>query len=254
MNEKLKGKRVVVTGGANGIGRAIVEAFAYQGAKVFFNYKSKVKDAESLCASLRNEGLLCEGIRCALDEEGGVSELLSGALSYLGGIDVMVNNAAMLTRTSFLDTTSSQYDSVMNLNLKVPFFLIQNVAKHMIDRKINGSIINISSLSSIRARSSIAHYQVSKAGLEALTRSAAFELAPYGIRVNTICPGLTATSANSDQWRDNPELWSRRKTGIPLARAGIPEDHASAAVYFASEASSWVTGSCLIIDGGASIV
>lgn len=112
--------------------------------------------------------------------------------------------------------------------------------------------VNVSLLSARLCRSVVAHYQVSKAGLEALTRSAAFELGPHGIRVNAVVPGLTATSANKDQWERNPQRWARRSAGMPLGRVGNAQDHAGAAVYFASNASSGVTGACLVIDGGMS--
>jgi len=250
MQFSLQGKCALVTGGANGIGRAIVSAFARNGARVLFNYRRQDADADALCALLRQEGCTVDAYQCDLAESGAVDRLFEYAESKLGNIHILTNNIGTLTRTSFLEITAEDYDKVLDVNLKAPFFLTQRVASHMIRLSIQGSIVNVSSLSSRRARSAVAHYQVSKAGLEALTRSAAFELGPYGIRVNTICPGLTATAANREQWHDQPEVWNQRSAGIPLKRTGVADDHAGAAVYFASDVSSWVTGACLVIDGG----
>lgn len=248
----LKGRRAIVTGGANGIGRAIVAAYARQGMRVLFNYRRQDDDAQSLCEQLRAAGADVESVLCDLGEPGAVDKLLDTALHRLGGIDVLVNNVATLTRSSFLEITAEDYDRVLGVNLRVPFFLTQRVAARMVLEGVHGSIVNVSSLSSRRCRSSVAHYQISKAGLEALTRSAAYELGRHSIRVNAICPGLTATAANREQWESQPTLWSQRSVGIPLGRTGTADDHASAAVYFASQASAWVTGASLVIDGGMS--
>ena len=172
----------------------------------------------------------------------------------LGSIDILVNNVGVTTRTAFTETTSEQFDFVFSNNLKFPFFLSQRVVKHQLDRKIEGSIINISSVSAYKAISKMAHYQCSKAGLSMLTKSLAYELAPHRIRVNTISPGLTATQGNRNQWEGDPELWRHRGKDIPLGRAGVAADHAGAAVFLASDESSWMTGGDIVIDGGESSI
>ena len=182
-------------------------------------------------------------------ESDSASRLQDAAIEFLGGIDILVNNAATITRTPFLQITADQYQTVLDVNLRFPFFATQHVAQHMKDEGIRGSIINVSSVSATSAVSRMAHYQCSKAGLEMLTTSAAYELAEFGIRVNTIAPGLTATKANRNQWEGDPELWRQRAAGTPLG-PGQATDHAGAAVFLASDESSWVTGANIRIDGG----
>lgn len=142
----------------------------------------------------------------------------------------------------------------MAVNLRFPFFATQAYAARMRGAGIGGSIINISSISATKAISAMAHYQCSKAGLVLLTRSTAYELAPFNIRVNTISPGLTATKANANQWRDKPDLWRERGKDIPLGRPGRPEDLAGAAVFLASDESAWMTGGELVVDGGEAVI
>ena len=249
---RLNTKKAVVTGGSNGIGRAVVERFLQEGADVFFTTLNDISKAQEVVDG-HPKGRVGY-MQMNASEYDNVSRLFEEAVAFLGSIDILVNNAASITRTGFLDLTFEEYEFVMNTNSRFPFFATQVFAKHMVERGIQGSIINISSVSSFSAISKMAHYQCSKASLTMLSKSAAYELAPYGIRVNTISPGLTASKANRNQWEGNPDLWAERSQGIPLGRTGVPQDHAGAAVFLSSDEASWVTGIDLIIDGGRSVV
>ncbi|MCY0940139.1 MULTISPECIES: SDR family NAD(P)-dependent oxidoreductase [Streptomyces] len=247
---RLAGRRAIVTGGANGIGRAIATAFAREGSDVFFTALSDENAAESTLTELRGHGVRADYILLDAVDLDGVQQLMDAASRALGLPDVLVNNAATATRTAFLDLTPDEYERVMAVNLRFPFFATQAFAAQLRAAGVPGSVINISSLSANSAVSAMAHYQSSKAGLSMLTRGAAYELAPLGIRVNTISPGLTATKANSNQWQNDPELWQERGKDIPLGRPGRPEDLAGAAVFLASAESEWMTGGDIAVDGG----
>lgn len=252
--ERLRGKRAVVTGGGNGIGAAIAEAFAREGADVFFTVRADVAAAERLASRAGETGARVSFIRLDASEPAAAARLLDASVEFHGRVDILVNNAATTTRTRFLDITPEEYSTILDVNLRFPFFATQLFARHMKETGPAGSIINISSVSATRAVSRMAHYQCSKAALNMLTRGAAYELAEHGIRVNTISPGLTATNANRNQWQDDPALWASRGEGIPLNRTGLPSDHAGAAVFLASDESSWMTGAEIVVDGGESTV
>lgn len=254
MNRRLEGKRAVVTGGSNGIGRAITEAFIEAGAAVLFTVHSDVASAEALVEGRRGQDASIGFVQMDAGEPANVDVLHEAAISFLGAVDILVNNAATMTRSLFLDISEEEYDRIMAVNLRFPFFVTQRFARNMIDNGISGSIINVSSISDSSAVSKMAHYQCSKAGLTMLTRGAAYELAAHGIRVNTIAPGLTATNANRNQWDGDPDLWKRRSANIPLGRPGVATDHAGAAVFLGSDESSWMTGATLVIDGGSMVV
>jgi len=250
---RLSGKKAVVTGGSNGIGRAIVTAFAREGADVLFTTHEDIAAAEAVVREGEACGSRLHFIQMDAADLDNVPRLHREALAFLGRVEILVNNAAVISRTGFLDITPEQYRRVLDVNLQFPFFSIQLFAQHMIAEKVCGSIINISSVSAFKAVSRMAHYQCSKAALSMLGKSAAGELAPHGIRVNTLSPGLTATKTNRNQWEGDPELWKSRGQNIPMGRAGMAQDHAGAAVFLASDESAWMTGADLVIDGGEAV-
>lgn len=254
MFKKLKSKNAFITGGSNGIGRAISKAYAKNGCNVVFTYRSDKHAADALVNEIKSFGGQAYGIKVDLSDKDVLEHLVRDAISYAGKIDILVNNVGFLTRTNCFNTTPEQFDHVIYLNLKVPFFLMQLIATHMINLNIVGSIINISSLSAKKTISRIPHYQCAKAGLNMLTKSFATELASYQIRVNTISPGLTKTKANQDQWNYNLKVWEERSKSIPLQRAGIPEDFQAVAVLLASDESQWITGTNITVDGGMSLL
>jgi NAD(P)-dependent dehydrogenase (short-subunit alcohol dehydrogenase family) len=251
---RLKDKNAIVTGASHGIGRAIALAFAGEGANLFVTFKSDEAAARDLVRELEHRGSQAHAERIDCTSVQSAGALVDAAERFLGRIDVLVNNVGVTTRTPFMDVTMDEYNYVLDVNLKFPFFLSQRVARHMVAHEIRGSIINVSSISAYKAISKMAHYQCSKAGLSMLTKSIAYELAPLGIRANTLSPGLTATNGNRNQWHDDPELWRERGKDIPLGRAGLPTDHAAAAILLASDEASWLTGCDLVIDGGESAI
>lgn len=250
----LSGRTAVVTGGANGIGAGIALGLAEAGADVFFTSRADRPAAKAMKSALTEYGVRAEFMMLEAGDNGSVERLLDETELAFGLADVLVNNAAMTTRTGFLDLTVDEYERVMTVNLRFPFFLTQAFAQRLRDAGEQGSIINVSSISATKAISAMAHYQCSKAGLAMLTKGASYELAQYGIRVNSISPGLTATKSNRSQWQDDPGLWHERGKDIPLRRTGQPEDLAGAAVFLASDASSWMTGADIIVDGGEAAV
>lgn len=253
MNGRLRGKRALITGASSGIGRAIAEAFITEGADVFITARTDEAAAREVLEFAARRGqrasfTLMEATSVCIEA------LFDEAHAAIGPIDVLVNNPAFITRTPFLELSNDEYEQTLAVNLRFPFFATQRFAKNCIARGQGGSVINISSVSAFRAVSRLSAYQASKAALSMLTRSCAVELAPHGVRVNTISPGLTATGGNASQWRDAPAIWQERKKHIPLQRAGIPSDMAGAAILLASDDSSWMTGADLVIDGGHSAI
>lgn len=250
---KLKNKNVLITGGSRGIGKAIAMGFAKEGANVAFNYVTDEKKAKSTLDELEQFGTQCFSIQSDIGASEGRKNLFDQAINFMNGrIDVLINNAGVLTRTNFVDISEEELDKVVRVNLIAPFILTQMIAKNMCEKEIHGTIVNISSISALHASGNLSHYECSKAGLLMLTKSAALELAANKIRVNCILPGLTSTDINKNQWQDNPEVWEKRASGIPLGRTGTSNDYVGAAVFLASDESSWMTGASLTIDGGVS--
>lgn len=250
----LMAKRAVVTGGANGIGRGIALALGQAGADVFFTTRADMAAAEEVLATLRALGIRAAYTVLEADEEGAAERLFAEAEAAIGPADILVNNAAQATRTGFLDMPAEEYDRTLSVNLRFPYFALQRFARNLVERRAGGSVINVSSISAFKAISRLSAYQCSKAGLSMLTKGAAYELAPHGIRVNTLSPGLTATKGNRDQWQGAPALWAERGKDLPLGRPGVPEDFAGAAVFLASDASSWITGADLVVDAGDAVI
>jgi NAD(P)-dependent dehydrogenase (short-subunit alcohol dehydrogenase family) len=251
---RLEKKRALITGASHGIGRGIARAFAAEGATLVVTYNSDQASAESLVREVLSLGGRIHAEPVDFTRLDRVESLTDTSLRFLGGIDVLVNNVGVTTRTAFTETTPEQFDYVLDVNLKFPFFLTQLVVRSMVAQDVRGSVINVSSISAYKAISRMAHYQCSKAAVSMFTRSLAYELAAHRIRVNTLSPGLTATKGNRDQWEGNPALWRDRGKDIPLGRAGTPADCCGAAVFLASDESSWVTGADLVIDGGESAI
>ncbi|WP_267269547.1 SDR family NAD(P)-dependent oxidoreductase [Pseudomonas protegens] len=248
--QRLSGKNALITGASHGIGQAIALAMAREGANVAFTYQRDEAAAAQVLGQLQELGVKCQAFQVDAGEASAAPQLAGRVLAGFDELHVLVNNVGITTRTGFLETSVEDYHKVMNANLRFPFFLTQAVIAHMLERRIVGSVINVSSISAFKAISQMAHYQSSKAGLSMLSKSLAYEFAAQGIRVNTLSPGLTATQGNRNQWHNDPQLWRERGKDIPLGRAGTPQDHAGAAVFLASDEAAWVTGADIVIDGG----
>jgi NAD(P)-dependent dehydrogenase (short-subunit alcohol dehydrogenase family) len=244
----LEGKVALVTGAQQGIGRAIAVAFAKAGADVAINYLDNVSAAEQVAASVSALG------RRAILVPGDVTDLAAcramvrSTTSGLGGIDILVNNAGVFPRVAFLVLTEVDWDTVMDVNLKGTFFCAQAAARAMAASGRPGGIINLASQSVTGVSPHSTHYSASKGGVVSLTRAMALELAPLGIRVNAIAPGLTDTA--QPRYGHSEEELREMALSIPMKRIGQPEDIAAVAVFLASEKSAFMTGQTVHANGG----
>ena len=247
----LKGKVAIVTGATRGIGEAIARGLAQCGARVVITGR-KPDAVESVAASFRSEGLEGVPIAAHMGDSGAIAALVEKTLSECGGIDVIVNNAATNpVYGPLLEAGPDAFDKIMNVNIRGPLELAKAAHKSMAERG-GGSVINISSVGGMRPEPYLGLYSVSKAALISLTKVMAQEWGRDGIRVNAICPGLIQTHFSSALWQ-NEKLVKQMEKMLPLGRIGQPNEIVPLAVFLASPASSYCTGSTFIADGGHTI-
>ena len=245
------GKKVLVTGGSRGIGRACVIAFAKSGADVAINYNKSEEEALKVMEIARtfSNSQIFKADTSKFDQ---VNAMVADVVKYFGKIDILVNNAGVLRRTPFLEITESEWDYIIDVNLKGYFLVSQAVAKQMVEQNTGGAIVNISSNNQERASMLVAHYNASKAGVAMLMKTMANELAPYRIRVNNVAPGLTETDINRKDIA-NKEWIEGRLSRIPLKLVAKPEDITGAVLFLASDDAKLATGSTVWVDAGATI-
>ena len=256
---ELRGKVAVVTGGASGIGRGIVERFAAEGAAVVI---ADVRDdlGEALAAELNSAGARTVYRRTDVGDQAQIAELVAEAATTLGGLDVMVNNAGISSplRKSLFDEDLEEFDRVMRVNLLGVMAGTRDAARHMSEHG-GGSIINLGSIGGIQAGGGVSSYRASKAAIIHFTKCAAIELAHHEVRVNCLAPGNIPTpilaSSATDEDRERLERFEARirqqmRDDRPLKREGTAGDVAEAALYLATDRSRYVTGTVLPIDGG----
>ncbi len=246
---RLQGKVALVTGGAQGIGRAIVERFAREGADVVVNYRSGPTMAEEVAQAARASGVRAVAIQADVSRVAEVQRLIAEAVAAMGRLDILVNNAGVETHAPFWDVAEADYDKVLDVNLKGPFFATQAMVRHLRDGGRPGRIVNISSVHEELPFPNFAAYCASKGGLKMLTRNLAVELGPLGITVNSVAPGAIATPINTALLNDPVKLRSLTEQ-IPLARLGSTDDVTGVAVFLASDEAAYVTGSTYVVDGG----
>ncbi len=250
----LSGKRAVVTGGSDGIGLGIAEAFAQNGASVLLVARDEGKLRES-AAALSSFGVEVRVLSADLSDPVAVKNTAQNILSIWPELDVLVNNAGIARFTPFAETVEADLDLHLNLNIKAPYILTQQLFGSLATRK--GVVINISSYFSHRmlpGRPSTA-YSLTKGAIDAFTKALAYEAGPQGVRVNAIAPGTVNTplvQANIDRLTEEgkAKFGEMIKTIYPLGRIGEPNDVSGAAVFLASEQARWITGSILAVDGG----
>jgi len=246
----LSGKVALVTGGSRGIGRAIAVGLATFGADVAVTSR-KLPDLEEVAAEIRGLGRRAMAVAAHVGKMEEIESLVPKVKDELGRIDILVNNAGTNpTMDQAIDVEERAWDSVMNLNLKGLFFISQAVARLMREQG-GGNIINITSVAGITP-DILPVYSISKAGVVMATKVMAQQLAQYNIRVNAIAPGLTRTRFSQALW-DNTDILQGAMMFTPLRRVAEPEEMVGAAVFLASEASSYVTGHVLLVDGGVAI-
>lgn len=249
----LKGKRALVTGGSRGIGRAIAKGFAAAGAEVGIITRQRMDLAEELVEELRGMGRE-QSFAVAADvaKREDVERAVEHALDRWGAIDVLVNNAGICINAPAEAMTEEQWDAVVGVNLKGVFLCAQRVGREMI-RQRSGAIINVGSMSGfiVNYPQKQCAYNASKAAVHMLTKCLASEWAPYNVRVNAIAPGYIRTELVEAVLRENPGDTERYWVGGAVqARIGRPEELVGAAIYLASDASSFTTGEVVVIDGG----
>lgn len=246
---KLEGKVAMVTGAGQGIGRAIATRLAREGARVAIEDRRDGAKAHETLAEVRKAG--SDGCVIAGDIAASRADrrVIALAVAAMGRLDILVNDAGVEKRAEFTDVTESDYDTVMDVNLRGVFFTTQAFVHHVRQRGGGGSVVNISSVHEELPFPHFASYAASKGGLKMLMRDLAIELAPLGIRVNNVAPGAVKTPINA-ALLDNRQQLDALLANIPLKRLGTPEDVAAAAAFLASDEASYITGTTLYVDGG----
>jgi len=246
---RLDNKIAIVTGARRGIGRAIALALAKEGANVVVSDINQ-EDCQKVVAEVEGLGRIGLALKCSVTARAEVEDMVRRTVAEFGKLDILINNAGVITFKPFLELTDEDWDNIMNVNLKGQFLCAQAAAKEMTKNKW-GRIINIASISSGGcgiAFPLIAHYTASKGGVMALTEALALELTPQGINVNAICPGAIDT-AMAKGVKESGQL-DRVLLRIPKGRLGQPEDIANLAAFLASEESDYISGAAIAIDGG----
>lgn len=246
---KLQGRKAVVTGSDSGIGQAIAIAFAREGADVLVHYHSDEEGAQRTAAKVREAGRTAEVLQADFSDPQAAQAFFDRALQRLGRIDVLVNDAGTGAGVKVsLDTGLEDFTRVLNIDLVSPWVLCRAAAKHMQQRG-SGAIVNITSVHEEIPIPGGAVYSAAKAGLRSVTRNLAYELAPHGVRINNIAPGMIATPMTAGALND-PERARKARERIPMGRPGEPQEVAKVAVFLASDDASYVTGSSYFVDGG----
>ena len=242
----LTGRAALVTGANTGIGQGIALALAQAGASVVAAGRSDMSETLALIAEAGGSG---HALHADLQQNGIAERLIAEAAELAGPLDILVNNAGIIRRADALDFSESDWDEVMNVNLKASFFLAQAFAKAALKAGRTGRIVNIASLLSFQGGIRVASYTASKSGLAGLTRLLACEWAAKGINVNAIAPGYIESN-NTAALRENPDRSSAILARIPAGRWGKPSDIGGAAVFLASDAAAYMHGAVIPVDGG----
>lgn len=242
----LNGKTAIITGGSRGIGKGIAEVFAAHGANVAFTYSSSVASAQELEKHLETLGVKAKGYQSNAAEFDEAQKLVESVMNDFGSIDIIINNAGITKDNLLMRMSESDFDKVIDVNLKSVFNMTKAIQKIFLKQR-SGSIINISSVVGVKGNAGQANYAASKAGVIGFTKSIALELGSRNIRCNAVAPGFIETEMTANLNEETVAGW---RQSIPLKRGGTTEDVANACLFFASDMSSYVTGQVMNVDGG----
>jgi NAD(P)-dependent dehydrogenase (short-subunit alcohol dehydrogenase family) len=256
MTKGMQGKVALVTGGASGIGRVTAQAFAREGVKVIVATDANIQGAEETVRLIKDSGGEATFIKCDVSKAQEVETMVNKSIEIYGSLDYAFNNAGIgpdgkrIKVFPIIDCPEELWDRMLDVNLKGVWLCMKYEIKQMLKQK-RGAIVNTSSVGALRPIPGFGPYGASKAGLIVLTKTAALECAPFGIRVNVICPGLTARTQLADNLSStNPEEREQMLKAVPLARMGEPEEIAEAVIWLCSDSASFITGHVMPIDGG----
>ncbi len=239
----LQGRVCIVTGAAQGIGEACARRFAREGAKVV------IADIEDQRGQALAQELQALFVHCDVGDKAQVDTLVAKTMLSHGRIDVLVNNAGIFKASDFLEITEADFDAVLRINLKGSFLVGQAVAREMA-KAGGGAIVNMSSVNAVLAIPNIASYNVSKGGINQLTRVMALALVDHGIRVNAVAPGTIATELAAKAVLTSEEAKKKIMSRTPMKRLGEPSEVADVVAFLASDAASYITGEIVVVDGG----
>jgi NAD(P)-dependent dehydrogenase (short-subunit alcohol dehydrogenase family) len=245
----LSGRTAIVTGASGGIGGGIARRLAEAGASVVCHYSENRDGAERCAAAIEDAGGTALALAADLSSETAADELLSAAVQRFGGVHALVNNAGWQPVEALMDISATNWSRMMAVNAGGPFLLTRAFAAHARESGSGGAVVNIASIEGHSPAPGHSHYAASKAALLMFTKAAALELGTFGIRVNSISPGLIHRDGIEEGWPDGVGRW---KQAAPLARLGQPQDIADAALFLVSDAARWITGADLVVDGGVS--
>ncbi|MBI4780854.1 MAG: glucose 1-dehydrogenase [Oscillatoriophycideae cyanobacterium NC_groundwater_1537_Pr4_S-0.65um_50_18] len=246
--KKLDGKIAIVTGASKGIGAAIAQHFAAEGAAVVVNYASSKEAADRVVEEITNAGGKAIAIQADVSKKADVEQLFAKTQQTFGKLDILVNNAAIYQYQPLEEITEQHFYEHFNLNVLGLLFATQQAVKHF--GKEGGNIVNISSIASTATPANLSVYNGTKAAVDAITKSIAKELGSRNIRVNAINPGMVETEGLQAIGAIGGDFQKQIEAQTPLGRIGQPQDIALAAAFFASSDSAWITGETLIISGG----
>ena len=241
------GQVAVVTGSGSGLGSGIALRFAEAGAKVVVNHRSSAEGAQAVVGEIEAQGGSAVALQADVSQKADVAYLVEKTVEHFGQLNILINNAGLYPLHSLLDMTEEEWDLVLDSNLRSTFLCTQAGARQMMNQGSSGAIVNIASIEAENPAPMHSHYDAAKGGVLMYTRAAAFELGPYGIRVNAVSPGLIWREGIEESWADGVARW---KKAAPLERLGMPDDVADACLFLASPGARWITGVNLRVDGG----
>lgn len=242
----LEGKTALITGASKGIGKAIADKFAEQGANIAFTYLSSVEKGEALEKELQAKGIKAKGYRSDASDFAAAEQLINDVVAEFGSLDILINNAGITKDNLLMRMNEEMWDQVINVNLKSCFNTVKAATRTMMKQR-SGSIINMTSVVGLKGNAGQANYSASKAGIVGFTKSVALELGSRGVRSNAIAPGFIETEMTDVLDPDTVQGW---RDAIPLKRGGSPSDVADACVFLGSDMSSYITGQVIQVDGG----